>query len=1077
MPRLSIGIVRGSFLVSALISFAATIALAQFETATVSGQISDPSGLTVSGAQVNLVDIDRGTSVTASTNNSGLYRFASVRPGRYRMEVRATGFRVVNFTGLIVNVQDHLEQNFKLTVGSVSESVTVDGGTSVVDTETGTVSTVVDRQLAENLPMNGRSFQTLIQLTPGVVLTPTTLNDPGQFSINGQRATSNYWMVDGVGANIGVSSNSAAGFAGGLGGSSTQGGTNSLVSVDALQEFRISTSTYAPEFGRTPGGQISIVTRSGTNQFHGTAFDYLRNDVLDASYWFNGYTNNPPLPKAEERQNDFGGTFSGPLLKDRTFFFFSYEGLRLRLPTTTFTDVPDLAARQNPSNPAVQPFLNAYPLPNGPQALDSLGNPIADAAQFNASYSNRSTLDAYSLRIDHRVTDKLIVFGRFNHSPSEFDQRGGENQFSLSTVIPTISKIQTATIGTTWEVSSRIVNDLRLNYSRNRASSSAVLDKFGGAVPFTSLPIPPPFTAKNSVFDFSIFSLKQGDVFMGKGNTNVQRQLNLVDNVSSQIGSHSLKFGVDFRRLTPVTEGIAYDQIPFFFDMSTAEAGTPPVVILISLARAPLLFRNLGAFGQDTWRLFPRFTLTYGLRWDVDFAPETTSGPSFPAALNFNDLSTLALATNGTPAFHTSYSNVAPRVGIAYQLSQSPEWGTVLRGGFGIFFDLATQENGINNAQTSYPFGARALVFGGTFPYDTTATAPAPPITPANLAPPFGVLSAFDPNIKLPHTLQWNMAIDQTVGKQQSMSISYIGAAGRRLIQTALITSPNQNIGTASLVSNAGTSDYHALQVQFQRRLAANLQLLTSYTWAHSIDTASASSVGSAANALVPTQNPNVNRGASDFDIRNAFSAAITYAIPTPKVNAFSNAILRGWSLQSVIQAHSAPPVDISDTHFFFLQGAYAEVRPDVVPGFPFYLHGAQYPGGTALNPAAFTDPPTTPGGCIPGVNFPCDPARQGTLGRNALRGFGATQWDFAVHRDFPVSESVKLQFRAEMFNILNHPNFGPPNGGFGSPSFGLSSAMLGQSLAGTTFGAGGLSPLYQIGGPRSMQFALKLSF
>jgi len=229
-------------------------------------------------------------------------------------------------------VQDALSLNFTLPIGAAYEVLTVEGGAALVNTESATVSTVVDRQFAENLPMNGRSFQTLIELTPGVVVTPSTTTENGQFSINGQRTASNYWMVDGVSANIGVgaaSNTPGNGLGGTLGSFSALGGTNSLVSVDALQEFRIQTSTYAPEFGRTPGGQISIVTRSGTNQWHGTLFDYLRNDVFDASNWFNGYANDPPLPKAKERQNDFGGTLSGPILRDKTFFFFSYEGLRL----------------------------------------------------------------------------------------------------------------------------------------------------------------------------------------------------------------------------------------------------------------------------------------------------------------------------------------------------------------------------------------------------------------------------------------------------------------------------------------------------------------------------------------------------------------------------------------------------------------------------------------------------------------------------------------------------------------------------------------------------------------------------
>src|SRR6202035_5788372 len=308
-------------LVWLLFSLVANFTWAQSETATVSGQVVDPSGLNVAGAQVKLVDIDRDTSTNVISNNTGLYAFQSVRPGRYRMAVTAAGFKVVDVTNLIVNVQDHIEQNFHLQVGSVAESVTVTAGAPLVNTTDGTVSTVVARQFAENLPMNGRSFQSLIQLTPGVVLTANNGVDTGQFSVNGQRASSNYWMVDGVSANIGInaSSNSGNGLGGALGSSSVLGGTNSLVSVDALQEFRIQTSTFAPEFGRTPGAQISIVTRSGTNQFHGTAFDYLRNDAFDANDWF---ADSAGLPKPKERQNDFGGTLSGPIVKGKTFFFF-----------------------------------------------------------------------------------------------------------------------------------------------------------------------------------------------------------------------------------------------------------------------------------------------------------------------------------------------------------------------------------------------------------------------------------------------------------------------------------------------------------------------------------------------------------------------------------------------------------------------------------------------------------------------------------------------------------------------------------------------------------------------------------
>lgn len=267
---------------------------------------------------------------------------------------------------------------------------------------------------------------------------------------------------------------------------------------------------------------------------------------------------------------------------------------------------------------------------------------------------------------------------------------------------------------------------------------------------------------------------------------------------------------------------------------------------------------------------------------------------------------------------------------------------------------------------------------------------------------------------------------------------------------------------------NHAISDYDALQLQFQRRLSHGLQALASYSWSHSIDTASAGSWGVRSNAFVPLATAGSNKGPSDFDIRNAFSSGITYDVPAVKVTSTAATILHGWSLQSVIQARSTPPVNVFDSTFFpGLENYLTNIRPDVVAAQPLYLYGSQFPGGKAVNPLAFTPPP---------VNASGEPLRQGDLGRNALSGFGATQWDFAVHRDFPIRESFTLQFRAEIFNLLNHPNFGPPIGDLNNSEFGVSTQTLGQSLDQNP-GGGGFSALYQIGGPRSAQFALKLIF
>lgn len=746
--------------------------------------------------------------------------------------------------------------------------------------------------------------------------------------------------------------------------------------------------------------KVSIVTRSGNNTLHGSAFDFLRNDVLDANDWF---ADSAGAPEPRDRQNDFGGTLSGPVVKNRMFFFFSYEGLRLRLPQTALTTVPNLQARQS-ALPALQPLLKSFPLPNGPD------NVATGIAQFNASFSTKSTVDAYSLRVDHKLSDRLSVFGRYNYSPSETDQRGGVGT-SLSSLTPSRITMHTVTGGLTWAISHRAVNEMRFNFSNTEALSRQFMDDFGGATPLQAPPLPSPFDNSNTTrFAITILSLTQAQTGLGQGVNNRQRQMNGLDNISLQSGTHSLKFGVDFRRLSPRFSAFQYNDNIFFANVSAAVNGNLLFTSETASNGATLLLRNLGAFAQDTWRALPRLTVTYGLRWDVDSAPSSLAGPAFPAVTGFNlkNLTSLAVAPLGTPPFKTRYNNFAPRLGIAYQFTRDPRWQTVFRGGFGVFYDLATSEVGNGIAANVYPFGAIRNTFGGKWP---PATITPPPIT---LSSPSVTIVAFDPQFKLPYVLEWNAAIEQALGRQQIISASYIGSAGRRQIQTAQVSPPAitfTTTGTASLIANAGKSNYHALQVQFQRRISKGLQALASYTWSHSIDDASAGSYGTGSNALNTTLDPSTNRGPSDFDIRHAASAGTTYDIPAPKANTLARLILGGWSLENVVQARSAPPVNVFNSIFSLLFSNFTRVRPDVVSGQPFYIFGSQClhpapvgigqacPGGKAFNPAAFTNPPTGANGA---------PMRQGNLGRNALRGFGAVQWDLGVHRDFPIHESLK---------------------------------------------------------------------
>ena len=345
---------------------------AQSETASVSGQVTDQSGAVVPGVHVEIKNVDTNVSQVTMTNGEGFYVFPVLKPGNYLMNVSKQMFRTVSVTGIKLSVQQDLSRNFVLQVGSSSESVTVTAeAAEVVNTMDGSVGTVINRQFVENMPLNGRSYQTLIALSPGVIMTPVSVNgaDQGQFSANGMRTNSNYFTVDGVSANFGVPvfQGLAQATSGSLPSTNIQGGFSNLVSVDAMEEFKIQTSTFAPEFGRTPGAQISIVSRSGTNDLHGSLFEYFRNDVTDAKDFFD--ISKPPL-----RFNDFGGTIGGPVIipklyngRDKTFFFFSYEGQRFVLPQpTAITTVPTAAERAAATNPIARALLDAFALPNGP---------------------------------------------------------------------------------------------------------------------------------------------------------------------------------------------------------------------------------------------------------------------------------------------------------------------------------------------------------------------------------------------------------------------------------------------------------------------------------------------------------------------------------------------------------------------------------------------------------------------------------------------------------------------------------------------------------------------------------------
>src|SRR5271166_470333 len=1024
---------------------------AQSTNASITGRVTDPSKALVVDAKVSAISASTTFRYETATNGSGEYYLTNLPPGGYRIEIEKAGFRKLIKPDLIVHIQDALEINFEMTLGSSSESITVEAGAPQVNTESGTVSTVIDSTLVNNIPLNGRSFQTLIMLTPGVVVTATAYDDQGQFSVNGQRADANYFTVDGVSANFGVNGSAplTQTASGALPALSALGGTNSLVSVDDMQEFRIQTSSFAPEFGRTPGGQISILTRSGTSAFHGTAFEYFRNDVLDANDWFSNFNH---IQKPEERQNDFGGVFGGPVIKDKTFFFFSYEGLRLRQPSTQESVVPDTSSRQQ-AQATMQPYLKAFPVQNGAE----LG---AGVAQFNGSYSNPASLDAYSIRMDQVINSKLNLFGRYNYSPSSITQRGPfpSNGVVLSNTESLSSSLQTFTVGLTQIINQGISNEVRANYSNDRVGTEYALDNFGGAVPLPdSVLFPAGFSSTNGAFALYIAGV--GEFFKGKNATDEQRQVNLLDNLSLIAGSHQLKFGVDYRWLSPFTSPHAYVQLAVFSGLTNtpggALSGTAVVADIEALQSNALLSHNFSFYGQDTWKITPRLTVMYGLRCDINPPLKGKNLANDPFAVTgLNDPANLALAPRGTSLYQTTYGNFAPRVGVAYQLGGGANWTSVLRGGFGVFYDLGS--GSLGGVSSYFPYSNFKVLPGAPVPLSTQNAAP--PALTTN--PPVQNILVAEPNLKLPRTYQWNTAFEQALGSSQSLSATYVGAIGRDLLRVTDLFDPNPDFGFVAVTDNSATSDYHALQLKFERRLSQGLQALASYTWSHSIDIASTDAAFNYLNTPNSVGNPNIDRGNSDFDIRHAFTAGVTYNLPSPGWNSVAHATLGGWSVDSFIFARTAPPADVVGG-LVFTDAIALYPRPNVVPGVPLVLYGSQYPGGKAFNPAAFTEPVT---------------GQQGDFGRNVLRGFGAWQADVAFQRQFRLTEKVGLRFRGEFFNIFNHPNFGPPNNNLTSPLFGFSTQILASSL-GSGGTNGGFNPLYQIGGPRSIQLALKLPF
>ena len=1021
---------------------------AQVDTAELSGLVTDSANAVLPHANILIVNRNTGVSRQAKTDARGQYVAPALQPGRYRITVGAKGFETLLTENVTLNVGQNANLGFQLKVGSEGQTVTVDGSGLTINTTDGSVSTVVERQFVANIPLNGNSFQDLISMTPGVVTaTPqtqaTSPGGNGDFSMNGQRTESNYYMVDGVSANVsaGASTNGLSyGAAGTVAATSALGTTQSLLSVDDLQEFRVESSSYSAEYGRSPGGQLSFLTRSGTNTFHGSAFDYFRNGFLDANDWFNDELGQP---KSEIHQNDFGGTVSGPVSipglyqgKGKTLFFGSYEGLRLVEPVAaTVQYVPDIYMREQ-APAVVQPLLNAFPLPT-PGGID-YGTPQApNLAEFFEGYAVPGKIDSSSIRIDQTFTPAFSAFFRFADTPSSVQSRFG------SELINSAMNVQTFTLGTTYALSPSITNQFRLGYSRSSSGSTSDVDSFGGAVPTDlgkAMGNRNGITGQTAQAEFVIEIPGSGDsVLETPCQNSQQQQWNVTDTFDIVHRAQQWKFGIDFRQTSTELMLDPFVPVALYLSAQSILSNSATVAEYAKFLPSTPIYNQFAFFAQDDWRINSRLSLSGGLRWEFAPPPNNATNPQPYTALgDLNNPSSLSLAPDGTPLWHASLGSFAPRLGIAWQANTLKNWATVIRGGGGAFFD--TNNEIAVSAFNSFGYSVIAEYLSVPMPFTT-----AQQDIPVSVAPPYTDLDVFPSHLQLPYTLEWNTAIEQELGQNNTVTVSYLGSAGRRLSasQELDLSAINPSFDEINYVLGV-TSDYDALQAKLQRNVSKGVNALVSYTWSHSID------YGSNAGALM------VTRGNSDFDVRQSFQGGLTWELPQLHSSGLTSGALNGWALDGRLIERTAFPVTLEGNFATDpATGSEFYTNVNLVPNQPIYLYGGQFPGGRSLNPAAFAYPTGTNPGNAP---------------RNFARGFGESQVNFAVRREFPLHDRFHLQFRAEAFNILNHPNFGLVDPNLNDSTFGQATQTLNQSL-------GTVASQYQQGGPRSMQFALRFAF
>lgn len=1010
------------------------------------GRITDSTGAGIPAASVTIINQKTGFHRSTESDSGGSYTLTSLEPGEYTIKVAKDQFRPIYNFDVPLAPQVATQIDFVLQLGSVFKEVLVQGIASPIERPDASVGGQFAHDEIARIPVNGGKVLDLLGMTPGTVVTPATRGEAGQFTTNGQRPNSNYFTVDNASANIGITAGGlpAQSAGGALPGVSAFGSLDALAPIESIQELEVRTSSTVAEFGRLPGAGISLNTQSGSNGFHGVTSLHLRHELFSAGNWFANQAGFGRLPM---RLGDIIQTFGGPVRRDRTFFFLSYEWMALRQAYVWDQPTPSLSTRQAAAGWA-QPALSLFPVPNS-QLIGSIGEWVG--AKVLPAGLNTGTA-----RIDQALGSRAGFFARYSDSPSV-------NQFGNLGIDHLDVRIQSITAGLNARLTPRLSTDLRVNETQTTADSVWS----GSVAPPAPVPAgadtvgPPPSSDPACVLEPMVAAFLNspepcnylvrftiggvGQLVSGPEGNHRQRQFQAVDSVELQRRKHTFGFGADYRLITAIREdagntlGVIADNVAdltsmknlWVFTVAPGAGGVP--------AAQTVRVQELSLWALDTWQPAKRLTIAAGLRWEFSPAPVPSAADLLANLIYFYNpaSNTTEQATQPRPLWPTSYEDFAPRLGLAYRLAA--DGSTVLRAGGGLYYDssLSIATDILNGGPLS----------AGKF-------------TSQRYAPFSTVLGyGFMPNLRLPEIRQWNVALEHAFGARDTLSVGYVGSSGWSLLRREMGGVPGDRITKfVALTTNNGSSDYHSLQVHYRRHFSHGVDVAASYTLSHSTDNDSSDAY------LVwagPGSPPSNDWGPSDFDVRHSFTASVAHEFGVSKDSKTPRGPLAGWAASAIFRARSGFPITVQQAEEYDGIGVANAFRPNLAASLPVWIADPSAPGGRRLNPLAFQ---TT----VSGV--------QGNLGRNAIRGFGTSQLDVALGREFALGEHRSVQFRVEGFNLFNTPSFADPVKFLDNPLFGQSTSMLNMML-GTGSPGSGLAPMLQGGGPRTFQASLRLRF